>query len=364
MRLALHNSRFRNQAEKIFWITIFWIIISVFQFLTGYATLLEVKCELTDKTINTFFIESIIIGLSAGLIGGSFIVFYWKSWLRKMSYGRSLVFIFWTYSAVFVIVALIGEIYSHTSKLNFSLVHPAFWNALWSDLSSLFTIQNYLYWLLIVIITLIALLVNDKYGPGVFVSFLLGKYFHPKREERIFMFLDLRGSTSIAEQLGEDRYFNFLKEAYRDASPGILNSKGEIYQYVGDEIVVSWKRVSGIENANSIRCFFDIQQRFLARASYYKEKFNGNVPEFKAGLHYGFVMAGEIGIVKRDIAYSGDVLNTTSRIQSKCNELNVNILISKYLLDILGSLPELFQPKEVGKIPLRGKQQTLVLYTV
>jgi len=178
------------------------------------------------------------------------------------------------------------------------------------------------------------------------------------------MFLDLRGSTSIAEELSDELYFNFLKDAYRDATPAILNSKGEIYQYVGDEIVVSWKKDSGIENANALQCFFDIQQRFKERASYYKDTYDGLVPEFKAGLHYGFVMAGEIGIVKRDIAYSGDVLNTTSRIQAKCNELKVNILISKYLMDMFVSIPEVFKPAEVGKIALRGKQQSLMLYTV
>ena len=133
---------------------------------------------------------------------------------------------------------------------------------------------------------------------------------------------------------------------------------------VGDEIVVSWKKDSGMENANSLQCFFDIQQFFLKKASYYRETYDGIVPEFKAGLHYGFVMAGEIGVVKRDIAYSGDVLNTTARIQSKCNELGVNILISKYLLDTLGVLPELFKPKALGEISLRGKQETVMLYTV
>ena len=75
-------------------------------------------------------------------------------------------------------------------------------------------------------------------------------------------------------------------------------------------------------------------------------------------------MVGEIGIVKRDIAYSGDVLNTTARIQSKCNELGVNILLSKYLLDKLGLLPNLFNPREIGEITLRGKQQDVMLYTV
>lgn len=78
-------------------------------------------------------------------------------------------------------------------------------------------------------ITLIILQVNDKYEPGVFSSFLLGQYFQLKREERIFMFLDLRSSTTIAEKLGEIRYFNFIKDVFRDVTPSIINSKGEIY---------------------------------------------------------------------------------------------------------------------------------------
>jgi adenylate cyclase len=99
------------------------------------------------------------------------------------------------------------------------------------------------------------------------------------------------------------------------------------------------------------------------KLDYYNEKY-GVVPEFKAGLHYGYVMAGEIGVVKREIAFSGDVLNTTSRIQSKCNELGVNILLSKFLLDKLNLRPDTFTPKLMGDIVLRGKEQSLSLYTV
>ena len=102
----------------------------------------------------------------------------------------------------------------------------------------------------------------------------------------------------------------------------------------------------------------------MDNAFYYRKNYDDIVPEFKAGLHFGFVMVGEIGIVKRDIAYSGDVLNTAARIQSKCNELDVNILISKNLFDGLGSLPNPFKPIEIGEIELRGKQKPLILYTV
>ena len=364
MQALFHSPKFRSQLEKVAWITFFWILISISQFLTGYSTLLDLNFEFKNLSPLMFFTGSIITGLIAGTLGGSLIVFYWEHWLRTKSYRWSLLNMFWSYTLIFIIVSLLTNLFFQAREPNEALFHPNAWNLTWNNMFSFPGLNSYITWLVVVILTLIALLVNDKYGPGVFVSFLKGKYFHPQREERIFMFLDLRSSTTIAEKLGERLYFNFLKDVFRDATPAILNSKGEIYQYVGDEIVVTWKKESGAENANCLQCFFDIQKRFLNKVNYYKEKYDGIKPEFKAGLHYGFVMVGEIGIVKRDIAYSGDVLNTTARIQSKCNELGVNILLSKYLLDKLGLLPNLFNPKEIGEITLRGKQQEVMLYTV
>ena len=355
-------TKLKEQTEKILWITFFWILISLVQFVTGYTTLLQFGCDLAGLSPAIYVQGSIVTGLTAGLIGGSFMVFFWERWLRSKSYAWSLLNIFWSYTLIYITVSLITGLLFNAGKLDVSLLHPKVWKAILDEpLANHF--QNYFFWLSVVIITLITLLVNDKYGPGVFKSFILGKYFHPKREERIFMFLDLRGSTSIAEKLGERLYFNFLRDVIKDATPGILNSKGEIYQYVGDEIVVSWKKESGSQNANCLKCFFDIQQKIRQKSSYYESTYN-LIPEFKAGLHYGFVTVGEIGIVKREIAYSGDVLNTTARIQSKCNDLGVNILLSKYLLDKLGFLPNPFKSVEIGKIELRGKQNAIELYTV
>ncbi|MEL7006687.1 MAG: adenylate/guanylate cyclase domain-containing protein, partial [Bacteroidota bacterium] len=181
--------------------------------------------------------------------------------------------------------------------------------------------------------------------------------------QRIFMFLDLRSSTRIAERLGEERYFNFLKEVYRLVTPSILNNQGEIYQYVGDEIVISWRTKKPIMNDSCVNCFFDIKKVLNQKAKYFKENF-GEVPIFKAGLHYGYVMAGEIGVVKRDIVYSGDVLNTTARIQAKCNEFGVDILISKFLLDRLNLKGVSYHPKEIGDIELRGREEHVVLFTL
>ncbi len=176
------------------------------------------------------------------------------------------------------------------------------------------------------------------------------------------MFLDLRGSTSIAEKLGEESYFLLIQELFREVTPAILENRGQIYQYVGDEIVISWPVKVGLNQGRCINCFLVIEQMLREKAAYFEEKY-GHQPTFKAGLHYGHVMAGEVGVVKREITFSGDVLNTTARIQSKCNELGVNVLISEKLVK---ALPPTIQmaARVLGAFPLRGKDAQVVVYTI
>ena len=360
--MAFKFNNFRSQAEKVFWITIGWTFISEFVIFLVHANMIGLNLDISHLDYWLFYRVGLLTGVLAGLIGGTAMVVFWEKWLRTKNYGWCLWNIWWTYTVIYIIVGIPTGLITESGILGLPAFHPKVYETVYHDFFSLPGLQSYLLWLFVVLGTLVLLLVNDKYGPGVFVDFLLGKYFHPKREERIFMFLDLRSSTTIAEKLGEENYFTFLKEVFNLATPSILNSGGEIYQYVGDEIVVSWKVNQGVENANCIHCFFEIQKAVNERRAYFESKF-GVVPVFKAGLHYGHVMAGEIGLVKRDIAFSGDVLNTTARIQSKCNELGVDILLSKYLLDRM-RLSAGFNLKEMGNMELRGKQQKMMLYTV
>ncbi|HLF32773.1 MAG TPA: response regulator [Cyclobacteriaceae bacterium] len=179
---------------------------------------------------------------------------------------------------------------------------------------------------------------------------------------RIFMFLDLRSSTSIAEELGHLKYFELLNDFFNDIAKPIEKNNGEIYQYVGDEVVVSWPFTEGVRDANCLKCFFDIQDTIHGLASRYTERYNV-VPEFKAGMHYGKVSTGVIGTVKKEIIYTGDVLNTTSRIEGQCNSYKVNLLISRDLADKIPATG-IFNSKKLGEINLRGKSSTIILFTV
>ena len=202
--------------------------------------------------------------------------------------------------------------------------------------------------------------IADSQGIHQLKNFFLGTYHKPKEEERIFMFLDLKGSTTMAEELGHGKYFTLLQEFFADISDPITESWGEIYQYVGDEVVVSWPKDLGLNSGNCLKCFFKCQDMIKINADRYLTAF-GVVPKFKAGIHLGKVAIGEIGVAKREILFSGDVLNTTSRIQSKCNELDVDLLVSSDLYQEIDAEDKIYQVEEIGECQLRGKNETIKL---
>ena len=195
--------------------------------------------------------------------------------------------------------------------------------------------------------------VNRKYGPGILIPLLLGKYRNPREEERIFMFMDLKSSTSLAEKLGHLKYSSFIRDSFMDINLVLLPFNAEVYQYVGDQIVVTWRVSDGLKDFSCINFFFACEKQFLDRAHHYTKQY-GFLPHFKAGLHMGKVTVVEIGDIKRDIAYHGDTLNTAARIQSVCNEYNRKFLISEFLLEKIDLNPNL-RMESLGMIQLKGK---------
>lgn len=358
---------FNQQIKKIALITVAWTVVSLFNYLIGWAAVVDANF-IWDANYDVSKIDhvqgiyiSVLTSIFAGTLGGSAIVFLWERWLRSKPYGWTLRSILISYVLIFNVVTIPTILFNNIYNKPYGIFNDEAWKHVENAYGSPSLLVPFFFWLIIVLLTLIVFQVNDKYGPGVFTKFLLGKYFNPTRVERIFMFLDLRSSTTIAEKLGEEQYFNFLREVFQTVTPAILKHKGEIYQYVGDEMVISWEKDHGIKNNHCVNSFFDAQLLLNDRKEHFRSIY-GVHPEFKAGLHYGYVMAGEIGVIKREIAYSGDVLNTTARIQSKCNEHGVDMLISDALIDQLSL--ESHDPRSLGHIELRGKAERVKLYAI
>jgi adenylate cyclase len=311
----------------------------------------------------TSLLVNALATLLAGIIGGAILVAYLQRWIRNNPYGQALGFIFIAFTLIIFFVTIFAYLTRATITGEEDLHQKELLFQIGSLVRSIAFAKDYFLWLIIVLATIAGILINDKYGPGNLGSFFMGRYFRPKREEHIFMFLDLRSSTYIAQILGEQQYFNFIKDVIRDVTPVILRHKGNIYQYVGDEVTVSWWMKSGLNKLNCIRCPIEVRKVFNHRSSYYTSTY-GVVPDFKAGLHCGYVMVGEIGVVKRDIAFSGEVVGTAARIQNRCNHLEVNLLISHDLKELLPWQGSNLKPEHKGDLLIKGKMENLALYTV
>ena len=359
----LEAFRSRSELQKILWITGIWVLFSIGQSVYDYMLLLSVDAAPDGGLFLTNMLVNVGATILAGLIGGAILVSYLQRWIRNNPYGQAILFILLAFTLIICFVAIMAFLTRATISGEEHLQRKDLLFQIGNHIRSLRFLKDYLLWLMIVMITIAGVLVSDKYGPGNLRNFFMGRYFRPKREEHIFMFLDLRSSTYIAQVLGEQQYFNFIKDVIRDATPVILKHKGRIYQYVGDEITVSWWMQKGLNKLNCIRCPMEVRKLFNHRSSYYTERY-GVVPDFKAGLHCGPVMVGEIGVVKRDIAFSGEVVGTAARIQNRCNHLEVNLLISEDLKNLLPWEGSHLVPEHKGDLLIKGKMTNLSLYTV
>jgi len=205
-----------------------------------------------------------------------------------------------------VFTSIIGSI-----DLQTNIFDRRVWKNVWAFSTTFAFWSVEIYIAAIILLSLFYTEVSENLGQEVLNNFFTGKYHKPIQEERIFMFLDMKSSTTIAEKLGHVKYFEMLKEYYSDLSEPIIQYHGEIYQYVGDEIIVSWKPKRGLLNNNCLKCFFAMKETIKNQSKKYHEKF-GLLPTFKAGFHLGKVTTGEIGVIKKDIIFTGDVLNTTA----------------------------------------------------
>ena len=215
-------------------------------------------------------------------------------------------------------------------------------------------------WVVLFILTLLAMEINEKYSRGVFFNIMIGKYLQPQEERRIIMFLDLKDSTPIAEKLGHKEYFKFIRDFIYCISSGFLENDGRIYQYVGDEVVVWWPE-SKANARSAIASLLTTRKEINKNFDRFKRKYD-TLPEYKVGIHTGNVMVGQVGIIKKDLVMSGDAINTAARIRSACTDLNQKFLISKDMNDLI-DLKD-WQSESLGLIDLKGKNEGLELFAL
>jgi adenylate cyclase len=202
--------------------------------------------------------------------------------------------------------------------------------------------------------------IRNIVGRRTLHNIVLGRYHRPRSEERFFLFVDIAGSTALAERVGPVAVHRFLNRVFRLASDPIDDHGGEIYQYVGDEMVVTWTAAEGRDGARPIACFFAIRAALDDAAPKFEREF-GSAPGIRAALHAGPVISGEVGGSKRDIVFHGDVMNTAARLEQATRDLGRRFLVSA---DALGRLAgtERYALEPLGPQTLRGRAAPVEVY--
>ncbi len=194
-------------------------------------------------------------------------------------------------------------------------------------------------------------------GFGTLKNLLTGRYVQPQQELRAFLLVDMTDSTGMAERLGPVRFHELLNDFFRDVSAAVLECEGEIHKYVGDEAIVTWEDGSALRDGECLRCPFLVQDLIARNRKHYLERY-GAVPAFRAAIHYGEIVAGEIGDVRREIAYVGDTLNSAARLLEAAKEMGRDVLASADLL-AQAALPQEVTAEKLPMLSVRGRAQPL-----
>ncbi len=215
---------------------------------------------------------------------------------------------------------------------------------------------------MVFLIIVFVLQVRRLVGEGTMWKVITGRYHEPQQENRIFMFLDIKGSTSIAERLGDKKTHAFITDVFFDADRLITEHHGEILNYNGDELVASWPEENGLKQARCLSCYAAIVARLKKNEGHYLAEYGVN-PELWAGLHTGPVVVGECGDSKLAIVHIGDTPNTAARLEHKAKELGHKCLVSGALMDAI-ELPKTLVKKALDPIILRGHSHETKIYAV
>ncbi len=302
-------------------------------------------------------VELIVSGLGLGVVLAGVNILFDGTSLRLRPFGQIILIKTGLYLLGLALVAVVVNLIF--LSFLFSLEEL---QALWETMSPRLLVSLGSWMALSILGVNFLMEVRRKVGPGNLWALLTGRYHRPRNEERVFLFLDLKGSTAIAESLGHARYSEFLRQVYHDLTEIVLKHGAQIYQYVGDEVVLTWPSKQPDSRLHSLQAFFAFQEKLATKTVWYGETF-GVVPEFRGGVEEGNVTATEVGDIKRDIAYHGDPLNTAARLLELCRDYGQPVLASGRIKAAISGEPSL-ETELRGEVTLRGRREPVMVYGV
>jgi adenylate cyclase len=361
--MIILSAKTKRNLNRILPFAIIWLVTGVVFLITELiaSNNQEFIASSAIKIDTTIFLFALLSLTLLGLFVGFMELLFIKSLFNKKPFSLKILYKLLLYclllsSIIFILYSIAASI-----EMNVSIFHKSVWYKyvdFFFSSTHIGTIVQIGYSLFL---SLLYAEISENLGQNVLFNFFTGKYHKPILENRIFMFTDMKNSTAIAEKLGSVKYFEFLKTYYNDLSDAIIDNYGEVYQYIGDEIVISWKVNNKDSYTQSITCFFAMKNVLLKKKNWYIKEY-GIFPTFKGAIHSGEITAGEIGAIKKEIFFTGDVINTTARVQALCSKFNIELLATNKIKEVLDALEYDFNL--INKESLKGKSNLTSIYEI
>ena len=172
------------------------------------------------------------------------------------------------------------------------------------------------------------------------------------------LFSDLRGYTTLAEQMTPEENFRFLNAYLGRMGPNIQQNGGFVNQYYGDGIMALFQR----SPADALRASIAMQQTLAEYNDYRQEKGRREI-RAGIGLHTGSLMMGIIGDTLRlEAGVVSDTVNTASRMEGLTKHFGVSLLLSEASLDKMGSQQDGFSLRYLGRVLVKGRQAPIRIF--
>jgi adenylate cyclase len=295
----------------------------------------------------------VVMSLALGVIELFVLDGLWRTWLHSLSFTVNL----FVRSAIYaVVIALIqwfriGEVIAGVPLAGGpqQISDKIFW-------------AGFAYSAVLSILMNLGLGISNIVGYRTFLNFISGRYHKPVEENRFVLFVDIAGSTGLAERLGGIRIHRLLDRTFRLLTLAVSDYHGEVLNYVGDEVIVTWHESSGTIDCRPLRCFAAMRDELVQAADQLELEF-GVVPRIRGSLHFGPVIIGEIGDVRRAIVFNGDVMNTAARLEELSRSVEGGFLASRAAMERLGSAPP-FAVHDLGRLPIRGRADGIDVFGI
>ena len=209
------------------------------------------------------------------------------------------------------------------------------------------------------VVTITCLRVISFIGGRNLFHLISGKYHRPLIEKRLFLFLDMKGSTQIVERLGAVKTREMIGQFFFDISQPITDNDGEIYRFTGDGMVAVWDFDKGVKDNQVIRAIDSIITAISSKADYYQKTFD-QIPQFRIGVHGGDIVVCQEGSTKRAIGFYGETIHIAARIEQTAKKMDKNYLLSGQVVNHLAGLDN--RLLKIGALELRGIHTPVTAY--